>query len=145
MSGQRGVHRNLWIGIVGVLVGVGLMIAMLRFGAAGLSAGGRILAGTAGVTALVAWWAIFNARLNRNLDEYQRWNERRAWYVGGLAGLLLSVPVFAFVGLGGLRWLNLAADAGPAASRAFAHGYMLPLVLQVAGSTAYAVWRRFAR
>jgi hypothetical protein len=145
MSERRGLHRNLLIGVGGCLVIVLFLVGMFRSGGQALTGPGRILVGTAGVTVLVVWWGVFATRIMRAQDECQRWMERRAWHTGGLAGLLASVPVFTFIGLGGLRWLNLAPHAGPAAARAFMSGYLLPLMLQVAGSTAYALWWRLAR
>jgi hypothetical protein len=145
MAAQSRLHRNLLIGVIGCGVIALLLVAMFRSGGLGLSGPGRILAGTAGVALLVGWWGVFATRLNGTLDEYQRWAERRAWYVGGLAGLLASAPVFTFIGLGGLHWLDPASDTGPAVSRAFARGYMLPFLMQMIGSSAYALWFHLAK
>ncbi|MBI1199209.1 MAG: hypothetical protein GC203_15220 [Phenylobacterium sp.] len=146
MSGPSRLHRNL---LIGVVCFAGLAVAMvltLRIGVAmGWSQPARIIAGTAGAAALVLLWGLFAIRLNRSMDEYQRWREQRAWYVGGLAGLLLSVPAYAFVGLGGLHWLFPATDAGPAAARAFSSGYMLALFMPTAGAVIYGLWTRLAR
>ena len=145
MSGQGQLHRNLLIGVGGAILIVLALAATLNGGFLNLSGPTRILAGTAGMALLVLWWGVFALRIVRAQDEYQRWMERRSWYVGGLAGLLVSVPVFTFIGLGGPHWLGAAPDMGPAAKHAFADGYMLPVMLQVVGSTTYALWRRLAK
>lgn len=143
---QWKLHRNLLIGLAGFAVIVLVLVATMRLGlGARLTGSARILVGTAGATLLVLWWGVFGLRIARAQDEYQRWMEHRTWYVGGLAGLLVSVPVYTFVGLGGLHWLNLATDPQPAAGGAFTGGYMLAVMMQVAGATAYGVWSRFAR
>lgn len=140
------IHRNLLIGLGGFAVILLAMVLMLRSGAAmGWSQTAKALAGAVGTAALVLWWGVFNIRLNRAMDEYQRWREQRAWYVGGLAGLMASAPVYAFVGAGGLHALFPATDVGPVAARAFASGYMLALSMPVAGAVIYGLWTRFAR
>ena len=62
-----------------------------------------------------------------------------------MAGLMASVPIFAFIGMGGLHWLNPASDAGPTVARAFTNGYLLPMMMQVAGATGFALWHRLAK
>ncbi|WP_304180035.1 hypothetical protein [Phenylobacterium aquaticum] len=106
---------------------------------------GRILVVTGLVALGVGWWAVFAVRIYRTQDEFWRTGERVAWHWGGLLGLLISVPVFVFIGLGGLHWLNPATDAGPLAARAFTSGYMLPVMLQAVGSTLVGLWWRWAK
>ena len=140
------LRRTVLIGAGGYVVILVALVTMLRVGGTILPAGpARILAGTVGVSLLVLWWWVFAIRITGMMDEYQRWMEHRAWYVGGLAGLMASVPIFAFIGLGGLHWLNPATDVGPVASRAFTNGYLLPMMMQVVGATAFALWHRLAK
>ena len=110
-----------------------------------LPAPGRILGVTAIVAVGVTWWMVFAVRIFRAMDEFAQTGERVAWYWGGLLGLMASVPVYAFIGMGGLHWLNPAADIGPVAARAFTTGYMLPVLMQVAGAVVVAVWWRLAK
>lgn len=138
------LHRTVLIGTGGMLVILLLLVAMFRFAGPMLGPAGRIVAGTAGAAVLVLWWGVFAGRVSGAQDEYQRWMEHRAWYSGGLVGLMASAPVYAFIGLGGLTWLNLAPAADPASARAFTTGYMLPLMLQMAGSALYGLWGRVA-
>ena len=147
MESQRDRKRRTLIlmGMGGFLIIAGLLVMMRRDGLLHITGPARILAGTAGTAVLVGWWGLFALRLAGAQDEYQRWAVHRAWYCGGLPGLIVSVPVFTFIGLGGLHWLNPATDFGPVAARAFTSGYMLPLMMQVAGSTAWAVWTRFVK
>ena len=139
------VRGNFILGVGGCAVITGLIVLMLRTGGHGLSPEGRILLATAAVAGLVTWWAVFAVRIDRARDEYQRWVESRAWYWGGLIGLIASVPVFTFIGLGGLHWLAPSTDIGPVASRAFRLGYMLPLMMQVIGAVSVGLWWRWAK
>ena len=133
------------VGIVGFFVLAALLVLMLRSGGLGLSASGRIIAGTIGFVVLVGWWVVWMVRVFRAKDEYLRHMERAAWYWGGLAGLMASVPVYGFIGLGGLHWLNPQSPVGPDLSRAFTLGYMLPMMMQVGGVLIVAVWLRMSR
>ena len=94
---------------------------------------------------LVGWWGFWMARSFRAKDEYLRHVERASWFLGGLAGLMASVPIYVFIGLGGLHWLNPQTPVGPEASRAFALGYMLPMMMQVVGVLVVALWMRLHR
>lgn len=133
------------VGTLGMLIPAALLTVMSKHGMFHLTGLTRILVGTIGTTCFVLWWGLFMIRITRAQDEYQRWREHRAWYIGGLIGLMASVPMFSFIGLGGLHWLNPETDAGPVAARAFTNGYMLPLMMQVLGSTGFAIWDRFAK
>ena len=88
---------------------------------------------------------VFAVRIYRSHDEFWRKGETVAWHWGGLMGLMASVPVFAFIGLGGLHWLNPASPVGPELARAFRLGYMLPLMMQVTGAVAVGLWWRWSK
>jgi len=141
----RKVKGLVVIGFAGFVLIATLLVLMQRVAGPGHSGPARIAMGTAGMAVLVLWWVYFAVRIGRSQDEYQRWAETRAWYWGGLMGLMASAPVFMFIGMGGLHLLNPLTDTGPVASRAFATGYMLPLMMQVGGASLYALWWRLAR
>jgi hypothetical protein len=145
MMASRGsrLRTNMIVGVVGFFA---LMLAPLLIPrGSGPPGSARILLVTGLVALAVAWWAVFAVRIYRTQDEFWRTGQRLAWHWGGLLGLLISVPVFVFIGLGGLHMLYPATDAGPVAARAFTSGYMLPLMLQVTGSTLFGIWWRFAK
>lgn len=133
------------IGGVGFVAFAALFVVMLRTGGPGLSEAARILVGSLGFMILVGWWGFWMARSFRAKDEYLRHVERASWFLGGLVGLMASVPIYAFIGLGGLHWLNPQSPVGPELSRAFALGYMLPMMMQVGGVLIVAVWLRLTK
>jgi hypothetical protein len=141
----RSVRTRTLVAMGGFVALAALVVVMFRTGGPGLSGPGRILGGTAAITVLVVWWVVFATRIFKAQDEYMREAERFAWHWGGLMGLMASVPVWAFIGLGGLHWLNPASDVGPVASRAFTTGYMLPLMMQVIGAVSVGLWWRWGR
>jgi hypothetical protein len=142
---SRRIKISMLVGVAGFL-GILLSAKLAPHGPPGaLPTPGHILAVTAIVAVGVAWWMIFAVRIFRDMDEFAQTGERVSWYWGGLVGLMASVPVYAFIGLGGLHWLNPATDVGPVAARAFTTGYMLPVAMQVAGAVAVAIWWRVAK
>lgn len=141
----RNVYSAALVGGVGFVALSALLVLMLRTGGSGLTEAGRIVVGSLGFTILIGWWGFWMARSFHAKDEYLRHVERASWFLGGLAGLMASVPVYAFIGLGGLHWLNPQSPVGPSLSRAFAFGYMLPMMMQVAGVLAVALWMRLRR
>jgi hypothetical protein len=147
MTNQRTarVRAEVLVGSAGFAAIAFLLVTLMRGHGMGLTGPGRILAGTFGVAVLVAWWVVFAVRIYRRQDEFGRTGEAVAWHWGGLMGLMASVPVFAFIGMGGLHWLNPASPVGPELARAFRLGYMLPLVMQVAGAVAVGLWWRWSK
>ena len=142
---MRRVYSAAIVGGVGFVALAALLVLMLRTGGPGLSEVGRILVGSLGFMILVGWWGFWMARSFRAKDEYLRHVERASWFLGGLVGLMASVPIYAFIGLGGLHWLNPQSPVGPEMSRAFALGYMLPMMMQVGGVLIVAVWLRLSK
>lgn len=103
----------------------------------------RIVVATLSAAGAAAWITGFTVLAFRRMDEYLQAGAKFAWYWGGAFGLAASLPLYVFIGLGGLHWLfpanfHLGADL----FRAFVIGYALPITLQVAGVLiAGGVWR----
>lgn len=136
---------SLLVGVAGFFA-ILLSARLLPHGPPGaLPTPGRILGVTVIVAVGVAWWMVFAVRVFRAMDEYMQAGERVAWYWGGLLGLMASVPVYAFIGMGGLHWLWPPSPVGPELGRAFTTGYMLPVLMQAAGAMIVAVWWRLAK
>ena len=91
----------------------------------------------------IAWTFVFATLAYRQLDEYQRAASKFAWYWGGVAGLAASLPVYVFVQLGGLHWLDPAHfHLGLQLALAFQLGYGLAVVSMLLGFlVALGVWR----
>ena len=151
-SRARRIRTDAVIAVVGMMVILALVIVTLDHWRPSQPVHGPhivspmgILIGTVGTTALVIWWSYWGFRIIRAMDEYQQHIELASWFWGGLIGLIVSVPVYVFVMFGGLQWLNLRGPAGPGVASAFAEGYMLPIIMQVVGATAFALWHRLAK
>jgi hypothetical protein len=95
------------------------------------------------VALAMAWAVAFAALAFNRLDEYQRAASKFAWYWGGSIGLAVSAPVYAFIGLGGLHWLDPARfHLGPELGFAFRLGYGLAAGSIALGFlVALAFWR----
>lgn len=148
----RRIRTDAVIAVVGMIVILVLVILALRLGRPNPPTTGPhvvrpfgVLIGTAGTAILVTWWSFWGFRIIRAMDEYKQHVERASWFWGGLVGLIVSVPVYAFIMFGGLQWLNLRGPAGPGVADAFAEGFMLPIFMQVAGAIIVALWMRVAR
>lgn len=133
------------VGLGGFVVLSLLVILLFRFGGSALTGRGQIVAGTVAVTVLVLWWVVFAVRIYRAQDEFGQTGESVAWHWGGLIGLMASVPVFTFIGTGGLHWLDPSSAVGPEVARAFRLGYMVPLVMQIVGAMGVGLWWRWAK
>lgn len=142
---SRRTYLSALIGVAGFFVLIALLVLMLRTAGPALSEAGRIVAGTVGFAVLVGWWAVWAFRIHRAKDEYLQQVELAAWYWGGLMGLMASVPVFGFIGLGGLHWLDPGSPVGPEISKAFTLGYMTPMMMQVGGVLVVALWMRLSK
>jgi hypothetical protein len=133
-----------------IALGGGLMflaapLVFLRPGQADISPEVRLLGITGSIALGVAWVFVFATRTFSQADEYLRDVDKTAWLWGGIGGLAISAPVFAFVTLGGLHWLDPARPFGPDLGRAFALGYGLLVFSQLFGYLAVAAWRRWAK
>jgi hypothetical protein len=103
----------------------------------------RVVVLTIAAALAVVWSVPFTTLAFRRMDEFQRAASKFAWYWGGSLGLLASLPIFAFIYLGGLHWLDPTRfHLGAGLGFAFWLGYVL-----AAGSTglgflvALGVWR----
>ncbi|MFL5296993.1 MAG: hypothetical protein ACJ798_11490 [Phenylobacterium sp.] len=107
--------------------------------------GTRIIFATVCCLLAVAWAMVFAALGFRRADEYFRERSKVAWYWGGLLGIGATAPVYVFIAMGGLHWLDPTRPAGPELFRAFVMGYSLPIIAQLLGFTAVYVWWKAAR
>jgi len=91
----------------------------------------------------MVWAVVFSALAFRKLDEFQRAASKFAWYWGGSIGFAVSLPVFIFIYLGGLHWLDPAHfHLGADLAFAFRLGYGLAAVSVLLGfAVALGVWR----
>jgi hypothetical protein len=90
-----------------------------------------------------AWATVLATMAFRRLDEFQRAASKFAWYWGGTIGILVSLPVYVFVYLGGLHWLDPAHfHLGAELAFAFRLGYGLAVVSLLLGFlVGLGVWR----
>jgi hypothetical protein len=91
----------------------------------------------------MAWVAGFAVLAFHRLDEFQRAASKFAWYWGGSLGLAVSAPIYLFILLGGLHWLDPAHfHLGAELAVAFRLGYGLAVVSIMLGFiVALGVWR----
>ena len=105
----------------------------------------RIVVITLAATLAIAWGALFATFGFRSADEFVREGSRVAWYWGGLLGLAASLPVYAFIAIGGLHWLWPASPLGAELYRAFTMGYLLPVITQAVGVLIASTWWRLSK
>jgi ABC-type amino acid transport system permease subunit len=112
---------------------------VLTRGYQALPAPDALVTRTAAATVILAWsigWALF---LWHRSDEFRHAAQKFAWFWGGLGGLMVSVPIFAFIGVGGLGLVS----GGLPVHRAFALGYRLAVMPQFIGLfVALIYWRK---
>ena len=107
---------------------------------------GPIVALTIAFTIAMAWNVAFQLIAYLRSDEFIRERHKSSWLWGGLLGLTASMPIFTFLALGGLHWLDpsIAVDQGQLL--AFTRGYVLPVAAQAIGaSIAMVFWNRAKR
>lgn len=136
---------TIWTyGAVGLAGGIGLMV--LPMALPGVSGPARILTWTATSALSVVWGFGLAWLLYRKGDEFEREASKFAWHWGGTAGLAISAPIYVFVMLGGLHWLDPNRPMGRDLARAFGEGYGLAIVAQLLGFlAAYAWWKAAKR
>jgi hypothetical protein len=135
--------RSAAIAIAGALLIVASPIGIARLlPAHSLPPGGFIVIVTAATVLAAVWTIYFVIKIGRRADELHRTLERDAWYWGGISGLLLSLPLYAFIGMGGLHWIDPALPLGAVLFRAFVIGYGLPICLQGMGFVIAILWQR---
>ena len=93
---------------------------------------------------LAAVWAIvFVVKIWRGTDEFSREAQKFAWLWGGTIGLLISMPVYAFVRMGGIHLFDANAHG---LGMAFSSGYLLAVMFQFIGFlVVLTVWRMTKR
>lgn len=133
--------------LIGIVGGAVLMFSPLAFNglfAHGFS-GPRVLALTLSATAAMTWALYFSWLSFRSADEFHRDGMKFGWLWGGTLGLCASAPVYVFIGLGGLHWLDPSRPLSVVAARAFVMGYCLPIVSGVLGYLAVYAWWRLSK
>jgi len=98
---------------------------------------------TVAATLAMAWAMGFVTLAFRRLDEFQRAAGKFAWYWGGSLGLAVSLPIYVFILLGGLHWLDpVHFHLGAELAVAFRLGYGLAVVsIGLGYLVALGVWR----
>ena len=96
---------------------------------------------------LAVTWGSWFARLSFiRFDEFLQEGSKFAWYWGGLLGIAVSAPLYVFIALGGLHWLDPARPVGPELFRAFVLGYCVLLFPQgLCFLGVYLWWKRTKR
>ena len=136
------VAANLAVGILG-----GLALCLVLLFAIGHTAlktpdPVRIIGFTLVVALAMLWACWFAARAHFAEDEYQRQQETFDSFWGGWLGIGASAPVFVFIAMGGLNWLDLASSGRGQVFRAFVLGYFLPVACATIGVIVARAWRR---
>ncbi|MEO6340899.1 MAG: hypothetical protein ABIO39_12715 [Caulobacteraceae bacterium] len=128
-------YRALWFaGVLGLLFGS----VLLTGGHHSRPDPGAILTRIAAVILAIVWTIGWVRVIWRGSDEYRHEAQKFAWLWGGIIGLFASMPIYAFIGMGGLDLLG--ASLPPRG--AFALGYLLPLMTQTVGFlVALVYWR----
>ena len=88
----------------------------------------------------MAWNVVFAWLAFRAQDEFVQTASKFAWYWGGLMGLAVTLPIFAFIAWGGLHWLAPSVPVGIDLLRAMLLGYMLPVGGQFIGFLIVRAW-----
>src|ERR1022692_4883843 len=125
MPNKRSLSR--WGYVAAGLLG-GWAIALAPFAAASHRAGaptpGWIIAVTLAAALAMIWACVFATLAFRKLDEFERAASKFAWYWGGSIGFAASLPMFMFIYMGGLHWLDPARfHLGAELAFAFRLGY----------------------
>jgi hypothetical protein len=131
-----------WIG------GIGVMLApRLLFGVSAADEGtSRVMITTIATLIAIGWTFWMAALAFRRLDEFQQEAGKFAWYWGGSMGIALSAVGYAFIGLGGLHWLDPAHFAmGKDLYRSFQIGYVVGMGCPVLGFLAVRLWWQVAK
>ena len=127
-----------WVGGLAILLG-----SRLVFPTSPADIGTSRVMITTVTVAVATAWALWMAVLAfRRLDEFQQEASKFAWYWGGSIGLAASVVGYAFIGLGGLHWLDPAHfHLGKDLFTAFQVGYVLGIACPFVGFlVARACW-----
>ena len=126
-----------WIA-TGVIMGGGLLLR-------GAPPSTRILGTTACAGLAIVWGFWFAIRILRRADEFHLEASKFAWHWGGLAGVAVSAPIYVFVAVDGLHWIDPSTPTSKALGVAFGMGYGLLLVAQLVGFVAVNIWWKATR
>jgi len=131
-----------WIGGFAVM-----LTPRLLFGVTAADVGtSRVLITTAAVFVAVGWAVWMAALAFHRLDEFQQEAGKFAWYWGGSMGIALSTVAYAFIGLGGLHWLDpVHFGLGKDLFRAFQMGYALGIGCPLLGFVLVRLWWQAAK
>ena len=141
-------RRNLRVFVnlaAGLLGGVSLCLALLfaiLHTDLSVPNPARIIGGTLVVALAMLWACWFSVRAHFSEDEYHRQREMSDSFLGGWLGIGASAPVFFFIAMGGLRWLDLAGSARGQVFRAFVLGYFVPVTCATLGVVVARILRR---
>jgi hypothetical protein len=143
---SRRARRFIFTGVA-VLGALASLAAPQLMGPAGAAPGSgtHILATTASVLVATFWALGFAILAFRAEDEFSQQGSKFAWYWGAAGGIVASAPVYAFIGAGGLHWLDPAVPMSKALGEAFALGYGLVLGSQLVGVLAVSLWWKATR
>jgi len=106
----------------------------------------RVVLTTMAAILAVGWGSWFSRLSFIHFDEFLQEGSKFAWYWGGLLGIAVSAPLYVFIGLGGLHWLDPARPVGLELLHAFVLGYcvlLFPQALCFLG--VYVWWKRMKR
>jgi hypothetical protein len=144
LSGRRALMR--WVYVALGIVGATAIIVAPRLFAPGRHAPpdpAWIVTVTIAATVGIAWAMAFAVLAFRRLDEFQQAASKFAWYWGGSIGIGVSLPIYVFVLLGGLHWLDPSRfHLGADLALAFRLGYGLAMSsVGIGFFAALAFWR----
>lgn len=132
-----------WGGAIALMIGSQIVFG--RMGAADFGTA-RVLIPTFTTAAAIAWAFLMAVFAFRRMDEFEQEGGKFAWYWGGTVGLAVSVVGYAFVGLGGLHWLDPARfHLGAELFRSFQVGYFLGIGGPFLGFFVARLWWSLAK
>ena len=139
MLDRRAIQSGA-LAVVGVVGAVPILFLpqMIFHGGSPAVDDGFLALSVACVAAGLAWASWFAIASFRWAEEFVQERSKFAWYWGSLIGLLIAVPVFVLIAMGGLPWIA----AGREATQAFKLGMVLPIGAQLAGFIVMSIWWR---
>jgi hypothetical protein len=140
---------SVWKFILAAWIGgfVVMLTPRLLFGASAADVGtSRVMITTLAAVVAIAWTFWMAALAFRRLDEFQQEAGKFAWYWGGSLGIAASAVGYAFIGLGGLHWLDPAHfGLGKELYRSFQIGYALGIGCPLVGFLVMRLWWQAAK
>ncbi|HWE98869.1 MAG TPA: hypothetical protein VG248_03645 [Caulobacteraceae bacterium] len=139
-----------WVYVVVAVVGATAIVAAPHFFAPRRHASppepAWIVTLTIATALAIAWATAFSVLAFRRLDEFQQAASKFAWYWGSTIGMGVSLPIYVFVLLGGLHWLDPARfHLGADLAVAFRLGYGLAVASAGIGFLAALTFWRLTR